>query len=167
MKFATAVVLALVLLSVEGVLVKHLGLSVTRIDVTVAIVAFLALRASLLEGATASFAVGYLLDLMGGHSTGLYTFLAVFLFLVCRLAASSVDVRSPVGFAIFAAGADFIHTLLAVFFSWLISRDAAFGSIFSSIVLQVALTGAAALALYPLLRRFERRPAHAEWGTLR
>ena len=61
---------------------------------TVAIVAFLSLRAGLLEGAVASYAIGYLLDLMSGRPTGLYTLLAVVTFLLGRIAASLVDVRS-------------------------------------------------------------------------
>ena len=50
-------------------------------------------RAGLLEGAVASYAVGYLLDLMSGQPTGLYTFLGVFTFLAGRLIDSLLDVR--------------------------------------------------------------------------
>ncbi len=84
-----------------------------RIDVTVAIVAFLALRAGLLEGAVAAYAVGYLLDLMTGQPTGLYTLLALVTFLLGRIAASLVDVRSAMSFAGFAMAADVAHGLLA------------------------------------------------------
>ena len=38
--------------------------------------------------------MGYLLDLMSGQPTGLFTFLAVFTFLVGKLVASLVDVRT-------------------------------------------------------------------------
>ena len=94
MKLLLTLVLTLLFLALESVAVKYMGLGVARIDVTVAIVAFLSLRAGLLEGAVASYAVGYLLDLMTGRPTGLYTLLAVVTFLLGRIAAGLVDVRS-------------------------------------------------------------------------
>ena len=51
MKLALTLVLTLLFLALESVAVKYVGLGVARIDVTVAIVAFLSLRAGLLEGA--------------------------------------------------------------------------------------------------------------------
>ena len=167
MRFATTLVLALLLLTLESVVVKYLGLSVSRIDVTVVLIAFLGLGASPLEGAASAFAVGYLLDMTSGHPTGLYTFLAVFTFLMCRLAGSMVDVRSVIAFGLFTMAADLGHGLLAVFFLWLTSRDASFGSVLSGLLLQVALTGVAAVVLYPLLRKFDRRSDRAEAGILR
>jgi len=125
MKFLVTVLLSLLLLSIESVVVKYLGLTVSRIDVTVAIVAFLGLRASLSEGALSSFCVGYLVDLMSGQPTGLYTFLSVFTFLICRLAGTLVDIRSGPSFALFAAAADLGHAVLSVFFLWLTSSQAA------------------------------------------
>ena len=58
MKLLLTLVLTLLFLALESVAVKYVGLGVARIDVTVAIVAFLSLRAGLLEGAAASYAVG-------------------------------------------------------------------------------------------------------------
>ncbi len=105
--------LTLLFLALESVAVKYVGLGVARIDVTVAIVAFLSLRAGLLEGAVAAYAIGYLLDLMTGRPTGLYTLLAVITFLLGRVAASLMDVRSGRSFALFAMAADVTHGLLA------------------------------------------------------
>src|SRR5688572_7547809 len=157
--------LALVLLSLESVIVHRLGLAVTRIDVTVALIAFLALRANTLEGAISSFAVGYLLDLMSGRSTGLYTFLGVFLFLLGRMLASLVDVRSGPMFALYAMGGDVVHTLLAVFFTWITSKEGVgAGAVISAMPLQVLLTGLAALALYPLLRKMDPGSERPEIG---
>lgn len=156
MRFLVAVVLALVTLTVESVLAKYLDLGGARIDVTVAIVAFLALRASTLEGAFSSFAVGYLLDVMSGRPNGLFVFLAVFLFLLGRLAASLVDVRSRFAFALFTMGADAVHMLLAAFFTWMVSSEGAVvAPMLVGLPVQVLLTGAAALFLYPILRRFD------------
>ena len=155
MKFLVTVGLALALLTLESVVVKQAGLVLGRIDVTVVLVAFLALRATLMEGAISAFAVGYLLDLMSGQPTGLFTFLAVFTFLVGRLVSTFVDVRGALSFALFAMGADVGHGLLSAFFTWLTVKDGSTASLLSGLPLQVVLTGAAALALFPLLRRFE------------
>ncbi len=154
-KFLITLGLALLLLTLESVLVQQLGLVITRIDVTVVLVAFLALRAQTLEGAISSFSVGYLLDLMSGQPTGLFTFLAVFTFLVGKLVASLVDVRTRAGFVLFTMGADVGHGLLASFFTWLTAKDGSAAALLPGLPLQVVLTGVAALALFPLLRRIE------------
>lgn len=166
MKFLVTVLLAMALLTLESVLVQRAGLVLSRIDVTVVLLAFLALRTSLLEGACSAFAVGYLLDLMSGQPTGLYTFLGVFTFLVCRLVYSLVDVRGPVAFVLFTMGADMGHGLLAAFFGWLTVKDGSATAVLPGLPLQVALTGAAALALYPLLRKLEGRPERTQAGSL-
>lgn len=155
MKFLVTLAIALGLLTLESVVVQQLGLAISRIDVTVVLVAFLALRANTLEGAVSSFAVGYLLDLMSGQPTGLYTFLAVFTFLVGKLVVSLTDVRSRAAFVLFAMGADVGHGVLASFFTWLTTKDVAAWSLLPALPLQVTLTGVTAAFLYPLLRRFE------------
>lgn len=168
MKFALTVGLALLLLTLESVLVKYLGFSVTRIDVTVAMIAFLALRASLIEGAMSAFAIGYLLDLMSGRPSGLYTFLGVLVFLLGRLSHSLVDLRSATAFAAFAAAMDAVHGLLALFFNWMTTRQAgALGFSLGGFAAQVALTAVAALALYPLLKKFDPGSERSEMGVLR
>ena len=157
MKFLVTVVLALLLLSVESVVVKELGMAITRIDVTMVLVAFLALRAGLVEGAVSCFTVGYLLDLMSGQPTGLYTFLAVASFLLGRVVSHLVEVRTSLTFALFTMGGDAVHGLLATFFSWMVARDGSgVPELLKGLPLQVVLTGLAALALHPLLRRLER-----------
>jgi hypothetical protein len=156
MKFLVTMGLALLLLTLESVVVQQLGLAISRIDVTVVLVAFLAVRASTLEGAISSFSVGYLLDLMSGQPTGLFTFLAVFTFLIGKLVVSLVEVRGRAAFVLFAMGADVGHGMLAGFFTWLTTKE---GSVSAALLpglpLQVTLTGVAAAFLYPLLRRFE------------
>lgn len=164
MKFLVTVVLALLLLTLESVVVQRAGLVLSRIDVTVVLLSFLALRASLLEGACSAFAVGYLLDLMSGQPTGLFTFLGVFTFLVGRLVDSLLDVRGPVAFVLFTMGADVGHGLLSAFFSWLTVKDGSATAVLPGLPLQVALTGVAAAALYPLLRRLEARQERTQVG---
>jgi rod shape-determining protein MreD len=166
-KFLVTVGLALLLLTVESVVVQQLGLVISRIDVTVVLLAFLALRAHTLEGAFSAYAVGYLLDLMSGQPTGLYTFLGVFTFLVGKLVASLVDVRTRPGFALFAMGADVGHGLLAAFFTWMAAKDeGSTAALLQGLPLQVVLTGVAAVALYPLLRRIEAAQERSSTGLL-
>jgi rod shape-determining protein MreD len=166
MRFLATVALALGLLSLESVLVKYLDLSVTRVDVTVVLIVYLAIRANTLEGAFSSYAVGWLLDLMSGHPTGLYTFLGVLTFLLVRLAGSLVDVRTPATFLLFVVGADLGHGLLAAFFTWLASQEGA-ATALTAIPGQLALTALAALALYPLLRRLGLTEERRDPGLLR
>lgn len=166
MKFLVTLGLALLLLTLEAVVVQRAGLVLSRIDVTVVLLAFLALRATLMEGACSAFAVGYLLDLMSGQPTGLFTFLGVFTFLIGRLVASLVDVRGAPAFVLFVMGADVGHGLLAAFFSWLTVKDGSATAVLPGLPLQVALTGLAALALYPVLRKFEVRQERAQAGGL-
>jgi len=159
--------LALVLLAVESVLVKHLGLEVTRIDVGLALVVYAALRAVPLEGALTAFSVGYLLDVFSGRPTGLYPFLAVLVFLAVRAAGVVVDGRSRGMYALLTAAATLGHALLAVFFSWLTSPSGSAGAwSLWGLPVQMGLTAAAGLALWPLLLRLEpgERP---EPGMLR
>ncbi len=171
MRFAVSVVLALLLLSLESVIVHQLGFAVTRVDVTVALLAFLALRASRMEGAFAAFCVGYLLDLMSGRPTGLYVFLAVLIFLLGRFGKALLDVRSAASFAVFSAGLGAAHALLAVFFTWMTSRgDGGAGFSIGAFFVQVLLTALAAVVLWPLLRRIDgakERSDSSRLGLLR
>ena len=167
MKFLLTFALALISISIESVVVKYLGLPLARIDVTVAIVAFLALRADLAEGAMSAYVVGYLLDLASGRPTGLYTFLAVLTFLLGRFADSMTEVRSPLGFAFFAMAADLGHGLFASVLSWLAKDGGGRSLSFSGLPLEVALTGGAALLLYPLLKRVSPGTERSEPGMLR
>ncbi len=167
MKFLAFSALALLLLSAESVLVKFLGLEVTRFDVTIALVVYMAVRGTTLEGAFTAFAVGYLLDVFTGRPTGLYPFLSVLVFLLCRGAGQVVDGRSRGGFALFVAAAALVHGLLAFFFTWLTSLDG--GSRLLSLAglpLQILLAAAVGALFFPLFRRIEpgERP---EPGVLR
>ncbi|MCI0572833.1 MAG: hypothetical protein L0Y66_18940 [Myxococcaceae bacterium] len=159
--------LALLLLAVQSVALQALGISALRVDVTVILVAFLALRANRLEGAAGAFALGYLLDLVSGRPTGLFTFLAVGCFLLGQFASTLLDVRTPMSFVLFAAATDATHGLLAAFFTWLTSRNPAATSALPLLPWQVLLTALAAFALYPVLRRIDPGNDRREVGALR
>lgn len=158
--------LALLLLTVESVIVRYAGFAVTRIDVTVVLLIFLALRAPTLEGAAASFGVGYLLDLMSGRPTGLYTFLGVLTFLVGRVMSGVMDVRSPAMLALFSMAASAGHALLATMLSWMVTRENSAAPLYA-IPVQVLLTGVAAVVLSPLLKKLEWSDQRAKPSLLR
>ena len=168
MRFLATTGIALFLLSLESVVVKYLGFSVTRIDVTVAILVFLGLRANTLEGAFSSFAIGYLLDVMSGKPTGLYTFLAVLIFVLVRLAGTLVDARSAGMFVLFVAAADIGHGLLVVLFGWMTSPSgtAPMWALSGSLV-HVAITSAAAYFMWPVFRRLDPATDRPQIGALR
>jgi hypothetical protein len=168
MKLFLCLMLALFMLTVESVVVKYLGMSITRIDVTVALVVFLALKFTTLEGAFASFGIGYLLDAMSGKPTGLYAFLAVLTFVLARFAGSLVDGRSRIRFALFVMAADLGHGLLAALLTWLVAKDglapmASAGSLPS----QVLLTGLAAMLLFPVFQKLDPSRDRQSMGLLR
>ena len=156
MKGALLTALALVLLSIEAVLVKTFGFEVTRIDVTIAIIVFMAVRSKTIEGSLTAFAIGYLLDVFTGRPSGLYPALAVLVFLLARAAAQLLDGKSRLGYALFAAGATVGHSLAAFLLMWLTSKNAD-GRVLSltAVPLQALLTGVTAALLFPLLSKIE------------
>ncbi|MDP3232101.1 MAG: rod shape-determining protein MreD [Myxococcales bacterium] len=156
MKGVLLTALALVLLSIEAVLVKTFGFEVTRIDVTIAIIVFMAVRSKTIEGSLTAFAIGYLLDVFTGRPSGLYPALAVLVFLLARAAAQLLDGKSRLGYALFAAGATVGHSLVAFLLMWLTSKNAD-GRVLSltAVPLQALLTGVTAALLFPLLSKIE------------
>lgn len=168
MRIAVLLLITLFLLCIESVVVKVFGFSVTRIDVTLALVVFLGLRANTVEGASTSFGIGYLLDVFTGRPTGLYPFLAVLVFLLVRLLASFVDARSRGLYAAMVGAAAVGHALLAVFFSWLTSLSGGGGAVatLSGVPLQVALSSLAAFVLWPLLIKLDPGQERPRAGIL-
>lgn len=168
MRFLLTVVLALLFLSVETVLSQQMGLQIVRLDITWVLVVFLGLRASAIEGATAAFVIGYLLDVFTGRPTGLYSFLAVLTFLLTRMLSSFVDARARALFAIICAAATVGNGLLAAFFTWLTSRTGA--SVMLSLAglpFQALFCAVAAAMLWPLLRKLDPAYERPQAGMLR
>jgi hypothetical protein len=147
--------LTIVLLSVESVLVKAFGFEVTRVDVCVALLTFLGLRSTLMEGAFTAFSVGYLLDVFTGRPTGLYPFLAVLMFLLVKFSSQVIDARGRLSFGLTVAGATFVHVLLAFLFTWLTARSTGYVRSLAGLPLQVVLTGGIGALIFPWLKRLE------------
>ncbi len=152
MKLLGVVGLAFLMLCVEGVLVRLLGLSFVRIDVTVVLLVYLGLRAPTVPGAFAAFAIGYLLDVLSGFPTGLYPFLGVATFLLVRMLSSLVDARSPIPFAVVCALASLGHGSLSTLFTFLTQSTGGTVTPLAGLPLQAALTVLTAFIAWPLLR---------------
>lgn len=159
--------LALGLLCVEAVLVRRLGLAVARLDVTIVLVVFLSIRAGMQEGALSCFAIGYLLDVMSGHASGLYPFLAVLIFLLVRLVVALVDVRSRPLFVGLVAASSIVHSLIAALLTQASTQAGGLWPALSGLPLQTALCALAAMLLWPMLRRMDPGRDRPEVGVLR
>ena len=147
--------MALGLLTLESVVAQFTDHAVVGLDVTVVIVAYLALKALPLEGAITSFGVGYLLDILSGRPSGLYTFLAVLAFVGGKLGSSLVVVNSRRRFALFAGAVEVGHALAAWLLQSAVARDPVGTGPLASLPLQVLLTSGAAFLLYPVLKVLE------------
>jgi len=167
MKLVLVTLLTVLLLAVESALLRPLGVGPARLDLQVAIILFLALHGSTLEGAFGSFLVGCLVDLYSGQPSGLYAFSSVVVYLGGRLVAPFVDVRSAWRFAPLAGVLDLLHNLVA----WSLVLFTTAGGADRSAMLAAMPTTAcfaalAALALWPLLNRLERLFKKPERGLL-
>lgn len=168
MRFLVMNALALLLLVTESVISRSLGVALAGIDLSLVIIVFLALRAPVVSGAFTAFTIGYLLDVMTGHPTGLYPFLGVLTFLMARVLSSLVDVRGPGAFALFVASAQLGHGVLVVFLVWLTSKEGAFPrATASSLPLQVLVAGVGAALLWRVLKRLDPGVERPEVGVLR
>ncbi len=166
MKTALFVLIALALLAIESVIVMELGLTLTRFDVTVALVVFLALKASKVEAALGSFSIGYLLDVMSGHPTRLYPFLAVLTVLLVRLAGQVIDTSSRGFFAATVAAAAAGQGLLAFGFSSITSLSGQAVSL-RGLPMETVLAASVAFLIWPLLNQFDFGQPRPEPGVLR
>jgi rod shape-determining protein MreD len=155
MTMALALGMALGLLTLESVAAQFTDHAVAGLDVTVVIVAHLALKALPLEGALTSFGVGYLLDILSGRPSGLYTFLAVLAFVGGRLGSSLVVVNSRRRFALFAGAVEAGHAVVGWLLQAAVARDPVGTGPLAALPLQVLLTAGAAFLLYPALQVLE------------
>ena len=122
MRAIAYILLAVVALSAQSVVVKSLGLQLTRLETTAAFVVFAGLRVPGAKGAALAFAVGYMADVFTGRPTWLYVFLSVFGFLCTRMLVHWVECRKLMHYALLTAMVSSVCTLLGCFLSWLTSK---------------------------------------------
>ncbi len=99
MKPLAYVLFALALAGLQAAVLRWMGGGALSAALLAAVVVHLGLHAGNVDGAVAAAGVGYVLDLMSGTPKGLFTFLAVALFLLVRAVGAAVDVRGRAGFA--------------------------------------------------------------------
>jgi rod shape-determining protein MreD len=95
----------LLLATVQAVLLRRVGGGTLPLQLVVPCIAWLALEAENVEGLVAAAGTGWVLDAFAGTPTGLFTFLGVLAFLLCRGAGMAVDLRSRAGFAVLSGAA--------------------------------------------------------------
>ncbi len=162
-------VLALLLVSLQAVLLHHVGGGAFSVALALPCVVYLGLRAGILDGALGAAAVGYVLDIVAGGPKGLMTFLAVLLFLLSRLVGASLDVRGRLGFAVLSG----IGTFLFGFGAWLLTRYistplAAPGArVLGRVLVEAVLTGLVSPAVGWLMQQIDRLVEREEPGLLR
>ena len=157
-KLFLALLLGLCAMAVSGALVHVLGLSQARIEVAVALVVYACLSFDTPRAALCSYAAGYLFDLMTGAPTGLYAFVAMLTFVVCRVVVVMADVRGVAGFAVLTLFIDAVHQLLAYglidFFAGRTGPHAGPAALYA-LPATAALTALAAAALYPAFHQLD------------
>ncbi len=166
MRTVLLVALALLLLALESVVVMELSLTLTRFDVSMVLVVFLALKAPRVQGALGAFAIGYLLDVLSGHPTMLYPFLAVLTLLLVRAAAVVVDAQSRAFFAVTVAAAAAGHGLLAFGFTSITALSGQAVSL-RGLPLQTVLSALAGFLLWPLLKQLDFGQDRVDPGALK
>jgi hypothetical protein len=160
---------ALVLVSLQAVLLHHLGGGAVSVALALPIVVYLGLHAGNVEGAVGAAGVGYVLDLMSGGPKGLMTSLAVALFLFSRLAGGALSIQGSLGFALLSGAGTFLYGVLALLVTGAVSPgDSAPGlGLFGRVLVEAIATGFAAPLVLAALRRVEGLFAREEPGLLR
>jgi rod shape-determining protein MreD len=113
LRIALVVVICAALAIVESVMPFLLHLRSARPDLLLAVVLYLALHDDVVEGAALSAAAGYFSDLTSATPAFLYTFLAVFTFVVLRMAGSGLKTEGGAQSAVVAFGASIVHSVIA------------------------------------------------------
>jgi hypothetical protein len=168
-KLGLALVVGLAAMAVSSSLVQVLALSQARIEISAVLVVYACLSLDTPRAALCSYAAGYLFDLMTGAPTGLYVFVAMLTFVVCRVVVVVVEVRGVLAFTALAAFIDTVHQLLAYglidFFAGRQGPHAAHAALLA-LPATAALTGLAAAALYPAFNRLDLEFDRDESSTL-
>ncbi|MBS2027221.1 MAG: hypothetical protein JST54_04880 [Deltaproteobacteria bacterium] len=158
-KLVLALAMGLAAMAVASVIVHAFGLPSARIEIAAILVVWACLSLDTTRAAMCSYAAGYLFDVMGGAPTGLYAFVAMLTFVVCRVVVVVVDVRGPVGFAALCFFIDSIHQLIAhgliAFFAGRTGPQPAHAALVA-LPATALFTALAAAAMHPLFQRLDR-----------
>jgi rod shape-determining protein MreD len=163
------VAFALLVAAVQAALLRWLGGGALPVFLLAACLVHQGLHGGNVDGPVAAAGIGYVLDLVSGTPKGLMTFLSVGVFLLVRGASVAVDVRGRAAFGLLSGGAALVASLGALLLVRYTSpADTAPGlGLVPRALLEAVLTGLAAPALVPALRRIDGLFHREEPGLLR
>jgi hypothetical protein len=108
MKPVVTFLFALILVAVQAALLRYVGGGAVTISLALPCVVYLGLHGGNTDGALGSAGIGYILDLTSGGPKGLMTFLAVVLFVACRVVGAGVEIRGRIGFVLLSTLGTFV-----------------------------------------------------------
>lgn len=151
--------LALIAFQAQAGLLLHVGPELVRLDVAALFVAFFVLRLGAIEGALASFAVGYVADLFVQGPPGLCRFLAVGVWTAGRLLAPRAGFASWAGRLLFVFGVSATYQLGVLGGLQLVAGPESLvgRAIWLSVLPQALVAAAVALPGHAMLSLLERR----------
>ncbi len=169
MKPIAHVAFALLVAALQAALLRWLGGGAFSVALLATCVVFVGLHGSNVDGAVSAAGIGYVMDLMAGTPKGLMTFLAVALFLVVRVASSSVDLRGRAAFSLLSGlGSLFLSVGATVLLRNTVTAEAAPGALLAGrILVEAVLTAAAAPVVLLGLKRLDAMFHREEPGLLR
>jgi rod shape-determining protein MreD len=154
LRIALVILVCMALAVVESVVPFLLHLRSARADLLLVVVLYLALHDDVVEGAALSAVAGYLSDLTSATPAFLYTFLAVFTFVVLRLGGSALKTEGGAQSAAVAFGASLIHSLVATLVFGFFT-GAGFHLEVGPLLWSAVGTGVAAPVVFFILRRLD------------
>lgn len=169
MKPLAHVAFALLVAALQVALLRWLGGGALPVMLLAACVVHQGLHGGNVDGSVAAAGIGYVLDLVTGTPKGLMTFLAVLVFVLARSVSAAVDVRGRAAFGLLSGGAALLLSLGALLLTRYTSADEVaprLGLVPRALV-EAVLTGLAAPALLPALRRLDALFHREEPGLLR
>jgi hypothetical protein len=157
MKPAVTFLFALVLVAVQAALLRCLGGGVLPVTLALPCIVYLGLHGGNVDGVLGSAGVGYILDLVAGGPKGLMTFLAVLLFVVCRVVGAGVEIRGRIGFAVLSALGTFLFSVGVLIMRRVVTPvESAPGAwLLPRMLLDAVLTGFASPVIAAAMRRID------------
>lgn len=167
MRWLTHQLSALLAMAITAAVLTRVDLGGIRPELTVIWVLHACLVFDGVAAAFASFAVGWMFDVMSGHPTGLFVLTAVLTYVAARVVVAIFDVRGWLAFGLGVAALDAAHQGAVVGLVSLFGPRAAASALVPAMPAIGAATTAAALLFHPWLRRMDRRFEREEPGRWR
>ncbi len=169
MKPLLHVLFALVLSALQAAVLRWIGGGSVSLMLPAACVVYLAIHGGNVDGSVGAAGVGLVLDLTGGTTPGLMTFLAVVSFLLVRAVNAAVDVRGLWGFAALTVAATLVLSLGALILARVASPlEVAPGiRLVPRMLLEAILTGALSPLVHGGMKRLDGLFRREDPGLLR